>query len=181
MAKAKSRKGFTIIEVVLVLAVAGLIFLMVFVALPALQRSQKDTQRRDDYGMLSAAISSYSASNNGRLYKLAKVSKASENGCNPVNAVEAARFIKANGDEGQAVDPDGKEYVLEFCTWNGWNDKDGTIKSQPASAHVYVVIKANCNGSDGGHDSPASDESSRAFAVYGYLASGSGTYCSASQ
>lgn len=31
-----TKKGFTIIEVVLVLAVAGLIFLMVFLALPAL-------------------------------------------------------------------------------------------------------------------------------------------------
>ena len=38
--------GFTIIEVVLVLAIAGLIFLMVFIALPALQRSQRDTERR---------------------------------------------------------------------------------------------------------------------------------------
>ena len=44
----KTKKGFTIIEVVLVLAIAGLIFLMVFLALPNLQRSQKDTQRRDD-------------------------------------------------------------------------------------------------------------------------------------
>ena len=31
-----TKKGFTIIEVVLVLAVAGLIFLMIFLALPAL-------------------------------------------------------------------------------------------------------------------------------------------------
>ena len=35
-------KGLTIIEVVLVLAIAGLIFLMVFIALPALQRNQRD-------------------------------------------------------------------------------------------------------------------------------------------
>lgn len=40
------KNGFTIIEVVLVLAVAGLIFLMIFLALPALQRSQRDTQRK---------------------------------------------------------------------------------------------------------------------------------------
>ena len=38
-----NKKGFTIIEVVLVLAIAGLIFLMVFVALPALQRGQRDS------------------------------------------------------------------------------------------------------------------------------------------
>lgn len=42
------KNGFTIIEVVLVLAVAGLIFLMVFLALPALQRSQRDTQRKSE-------------------------------------------------------------------------------------------------------------------------------------
>lgn len=41
------KSGFTIIEVVLVLAIAGLIFLMVFIALPALQRSQRDSQRKN--------------------------------------------------------------------------------------------------------------------------------------
>lgn len=47
-----TKKGFTIIEVVLVLAIAGLIFLMVFLALPALQRSQRDTQRKQDVAMV---------------------------------------------------------------------------------------------------------------------------------
>lgn len=46
MNKHKLNKGFTIIEVVLVLAIAGLIFLAVFLALPALQRNQRDTQRK---------------------------------------------------------------------------------------------------------------------------------------
>ena len=44
----KFNKGFTIIEVVLVLAIAGLIFLMVFIALPALQSSQRNTQREQE-------------------------------------------------------------------------------------------------------------------------------------
>ena len=55
MKKHKLYKGFTIIEVVLVLAIAGLIFLMVFLALPALQRSQRDTQRKNDMARLKAA------------------------------------------------------------------------------------------------------------------------------
>lgn len=46
MIKYKNKQGFTIIEVVLVLAIAGLIFLMVFIALPALQRNQRDTLRK---------------------------------------------------------------------------------------------------------------------------------------
>ena len=63
----KSKKGFTIIEVVLVLAIAGLIFLMVFVALPALQRSQRDTQRRDDMARFLSQLSQYQANNNGQV------------------------------------------------------------------------------------------------------------------
>ena len=53
------KAGFTIIEVVLVLAIAGLIFLMVFVALPALQRSQRDTQRRNDMSRVSTSLTQY--------------------------------------------------------------------------------------------------------------------------
>jgi len=61
----KKDKGFTIIEVVLVLAIAGLIFLMVFIALPALQRGQRDTARKSDVGSVSSAITSYTANNRG--------------------------------------------------------------------------------------------------------------------
>ena len=62
-----NKKGFTIIEVVLVLAIAGLIFLMVFLALPALQRSQRDTQRKNDASRLRAAVTDYTSNNRGAL------------------------------------------------------------------------------------------------------------------
>ncbi len=63
----RKEKGFTIIEVVLVLAIAGLIFLMVFIALPALQRSQRDTQRKQDLSRALTALSSYTSANRGSL------------------------------------------------------------------------------------------------------------------
>ncbi len=61
------KKGFTIIEVVLVLAIGGLIFLMVFIALPALQRSQRNTQRREDVDRIQTALIEYQSNNKGRL------------------------------------------------------------------------------------------------------------------
>ena len=64
-----TKKGFTIIEVVLVLAIAGLIFLMVFLALPALQRSQRDTQRKQDVAMVVTALHNWKANNKGRSYE----------------------------------------------------------------------------------------------------------------
>ena len=52
----QTNKGFTIIEVALVLAIAGLIFLMVFIALPALQRNQRDTQRKTSLNNLEIGV-----------------------------------------------------------------------------------------------------------------------------
>lgn len=63
----RKEKGFTIIEVVLVLAIAGLIFLMVFIALPALQRSQRDTQRKNDLSRALTAVTSYTSNSRGSL------------------------------------------------------------------------------------------------------------------
>lgn len=60
-------KGFTIIEVVLVLAIAALIFLMIFVALPALQRGQRDTARKNEAGTIASAITTYRSNNSGDL------------------------------------------------------------------------------------------------------------------
>ena len=67
MNRIQKNKGFTIIEVVLVLAIAGLIFLMVFVALPALQRSQRDTARKGDVAIVGAAVTTFTSNNRGEL------------------------------------------------------------------------------------------------------------------
>lgn len=58
-----NKKGFTIIEVVLVLAIAGLIFAMVFIALPALQRNQRDNGRKSDASTVAAAVNTYQSNN----------------------------------------------------------------------------------------------------------------------
>ena len=63
----KNNNGFTIIEVVLVLAIAGLIFLAVFIALPALQRGQRDNQRRSDAARFASQLQSFATNNNGTM------------------------------------------------------------------------------------------------------------------
>jgi prepilin-type N-terminal cleavage/methylation domain-containing protein len=54
--KQKREQGFTIIEVMIVLAIAGLIMLIVFLAVPALQRNARNTQRNDDASRTLAAV-----------------------------------------------------------------------------------------------------------------------------
>ena len=60
-------KGFTIIEVLIVLAIAGLILLIVFLAVPALQRNSRNTQRKNDVSALLGAVNEWSSNNNGAL------------------------------------------------------------------------------------------------------------------
>lgn len=65
--KKLNQKGFTIIEVLIVLAIAGLIMLIVFLAVPALQRNSRNTQRKNDVAGLGGAISEYVNNNGGQL------------------------------------------------------------------------------------------------------------------
>ncbi len=63
----KKTEGFTIIEVLIVLAIAGLILLIVFLAVPALQRNSRNTQRSNDVSVIGGAISEYSNNHNGAM------------------------------------------------------------------------------------------------------------------
>ena len=79
MSTKQTIKGFTIIEVVLVLAIAGLIFLMVFVALPSLQAGQRDTARKNDVGAVATAVSNYTANNRGAFPTTAQLTNYAKN------------------------------------------------------------------------------------------------------
>lgn len=100
--KTQKQQGFTIIEVVLVLAIAGLIFLMVFIALPALQRSQRDTQRRNDVGRVQTAVQSFQTNNKGTV---------------PTTTAQITGYLTSGGDTFE--DPSGGAYALTVGTGAG--------------------------------------------------------------
>jgi prepilin-type N-terminal cleavage/methylation domain-containing protein len=124
--KVNLKDGFTIIEVVLVLAIAGLIFLMVFIALPALQRSQRDTQRRDDIARANTALTQYMANNRNRVPTFFGTAAAGTANLSsswgvceitatgapaPVDPISfCGKYLLAGGDS--FGDPDGEAYVF---------------------------------------------------------------------
>lgn len=63
----KRKEGFTIIEVLIVLAIAGLILLIVFLAVPALQRNQRNTARKNDVARIGGATAEFISNNNGTI------------------------------------------------------------------------------------------------------------------
>jgi len=62
----KKQEGFTIVEVMIVLAIAGLIILVVFLAVPALQRNSRNTQRNNDASLIGSAVNECLNNRNGQ-------------------------------------------------------------------------------------------------------------------
>ena len=61
----KNEKGFTLIEIVLVLAIAGLLLVIVFLAVSGAQKSRRDSQRKADNARIEAQLESFAGNNNG--------------------------------------------------------------------------------------------------------------------
>ena len=76
----RSGQGFTIIEVMIVLAIAGLILLIVFLAVPALQRSSRNTQRKTDVGRIGSAATTIISNANGNMAALTRAAVVNEVG-----------------------------------------------------------------------------------------------------
>ena len=67
MLKKVNNKGFSIIEVLIVLAIAGLIMLVVFLAVPALRLNAANGARQNDASRVSSAITDCLSNRNGVL------------------------------------------------------------------------------------------------------------------
>lgn len=59
------KKGFTLIEIVIVLAIAALILIIVFLAVTGAQRSRRDEQRRTDLNRVAAQLETWAGNHNG--------------------------------------------------------------------------------------------------------------------
>jgi prepilin-type N-terminal cleavage/methylation domain-containing protein len=76
----KKSEGFTIIEVMIVLAIAGLILLIVFLAVPALQRNSRNTQRKSDVGRVGTSATTIVSNSNGQMSGLTRAALVQEVG-----------------------------------------------------------------------------------------------------
>ena len=186
MKEQNSKQGFTIVEVALVLAIAGLIFLMVFIALPALQRSQRDARRRDDVGVLLTALQKFQSNNRGSL-------PSGDTGDGVVWNAQVAGM--AAGDTtwkgfyktflGESFeDPAGHHYTLKAgecgantgsqCNFGKAANDERSLAADNYT--MYVVMGASCDGSKAvGSNNP------RKVAILYKMEGSGGAYCANSQ
>ena len=112
--------GFTIIELMIVLAIAGLILGMVLIAIPTLERNSRNNQRKQDVSTVLAAISRWGLNNSGAFpndsdknnvltssFKLYYYSGTQQPATDPNNQVQFnARTHSETTTQGKVVDID---------------------------------------------------------------------------
>ena len=157
----KTNPAFTIIEVVLVLAIAGLIFLMVFIALPALQRNQRDAQRKRDIDRLYSAITRYRSNNKNTKYL--SLDSYNDSGAGFVNS-----YLKLDGDSFE--DPDGTAYSFAGDSSSGYTYEDDAYILTDFNHNIYIFNNTKCDG-----DKAVSSDSSN-YSI-SYKLEGGGSYC----
>lgn len=134
----KREQGFTIIEILIVLAIAGLILLIVFLAVPALQRNSRNTQRKDDTSAILSGLSESVGNNSGAL----------PTGCSGSTTVTWTGAAGANNDTKMGYYNAG---CVTSSPGNGkvfLNTTSGTVAALGSASQDYVeVIEGDvCNG-----------------------------------
>ena len=145
--KKSNSEGFTIIEVMIVLAIAGLILLIVFLAVPALQRNSRNTQRKNDVQAMLGGISTYTSNNNGSV---------------PTTLANVQTEVKTSFYQTADID-----FV------QGAPSTANTAIATVDSSKMYVRIGGKCNTT--GDNVGGTGATSRNVAVVYAIESGSGT------
>lgn len=157
--KTKDQQGFTIIEVLIVLAIAGLILLIVFLAVPALQRNAHNTSIKNDVAGVLGAMNEYVNNNNGS-----------------VPATQATLITGTKASVGASCATAGSNCANANVGYLTSGSIVSAIPSAaPALGKVTVIETAVCNG----NTPTATGATSRNYAAYFQLEGGA-VQCQAS-
>lgn len=188
----RHKKGFTLVETVLVLAVAGLIFAIVFSSLPALQVSSRDTQRKTDILNLISELKSYQSNNRGALpTDMAYVSGSAFDACSETDTSGCSAYANAGNTTWRGFyrdylgakffDPAGEHYSLSIvdCSSTATDKKctDAKLAALYESRFPYgnydivMAIGATCAGGE------AVGSSNPRTAAAVYKMEGTGSFC----
>ncbi len=190
----RHKHGFTIIEVSLVLAIAGLILVMAFIALPALQRQTRDSKRKEDTMTFLQALKKYQQNNRGNLpaysdnesildsYSILHLSEYSDgystwenNDYDETQNRWVAFYNQYLGND--FTNPDGIKYsfLIQKNPDDAWWPYEDIVAYDVSNfenryADFYIFLKATCQNGE-----PAGSNNSRNLAIVTLLESG--TYC----
>jgi len=140
MSAAASQKGFTIIEVLIVIAIGAAILLIVLLALPAMQRNARNTQRKKDVGIVMTYIQEYILLNEGAL---------PNSSCNNTEADCFLRDIKLSYYDNQSTTTNNVSLWNRFSIGPFNDESDPQLNPDDPISRERISIRtwSRCNGS----------------------------------
>jgi prepilin-type N-terminal cleavage/methylation domain-containing protein len=147
----KQTEGFTIIEVLIVLAIAGLIMIIVFLAVPALQRNQRNQTYRTEANNAANAYQEVSANKGG-------------------NALTASDSTTANSDAAKVLNAANLKNVtrVDILAYAAGSTVDPTL------TNIFIITGAKCANQNDPTVMTHTQGSTRQIAVYYEVESQSG-------
>lgn len=149
-------QGFTIIEVMIVLAIAAMILLVVLLAVPALQRNSRNSTLKNDVGIIQGTINDYATNNNGTqptyvaasggVLSVGTSSSDTNMQKGKIQGGTAVTYSATAGAQpsGTGVSATQKTAIGSVYILKGYNC-DGTASSRAYSIWYVVEISGNTN------------------------------------
>lgn len=127
------KEGFTLIEIVLVLAIAGLILVVVFLAVGGANRANRDTQRTNLAGQLAAALESYARNHNGQ-YPSSALPESYTTSIIDIDTRTAPKF-----QSGASTSTSGMVYSSAASGSNGYICNDSGVVVSGGTPRNYAI------------------------------------------
>lgn len=134
--------GFTLIEVILVLAIGGLIFLLAFLAFRQVSSNRRDSQRRQDTRRILAEAETFASDNNGN-YPCSEITVWQ---CNPAGVSDSWNSFRSHyATTSEYKDPRTNSYTV--YSYSGVNTSalsDYFVQNNFPVGTVIYSIRATC-------------------------------------
>lgn len=135
----RAKEGFTIIEVIIVLVIGAVIMLAVFLVVPQLQRTQRNSRQQDNARRILTAIQQYASNNNNTFPTPAQALQTAGTVTNPVGNVDLTSSNISTGTAGTTVVPAS---VGNMAIINGAICSTSAAGANTAQNSAYAVIVA---------------------------------------
>ena len=173
------KKGFTILEVVLILGASGLIILGVFIAVPTIQANQRDADRKSNVNKVVAAIKNYQTNNSrGALPSGSADLTANQIRNYTGNDENTWIYLIKNyvRDIQDYNDPNGKGYEFDIYSCLGASNAGDSCSNAVSISNYYnmmfIITGATCESG-----TAVKSNNNRNVAVVQSLERGEGFYC----
>lgn len=124
------------------LAIAALIFLMIFVALPALQRGQRDTARKEDVGAVASALNTFRSNNSGSFSAISSSQTNFQNNFVSKYIDKLSQYDATNVRLSTSLTSDpGNNILVSFgakCATDGSGDAESSTNNRLAAVRVKL-------------------------------------------